>query len=31
MDNNTKNNLFPVYSDNDLGQYVFDGFEEYYH
>ncbi len=30
MDNNTKNNLFPVYSDNDLGQYVFDGFEEYY-
>lgn len=30
MNDNTKNNLFPVYSDNDLGQYVFDGFEEYY-
>ena len=26
----TENNLFPDYSDNDLGQYVFDGFEEYY-
>ena len=30
MNDNTKNNLFPVYSDNDLGLYVFDGFEGYY-
>lgn len=30
MNDNTNNNLFPVYSDNDLGLYVFDGFEGYY-
>ena len=30
MNDNTKNNLFPDYSDDDLGLYVFDGFEGYY-
>ena len=30
MNDNTNDNLFPDYSDDDLGQYVFDGFEEYY-
>lgn len=29
MNDNTNNNLFPVYSDNDLGLYVFDGFEDF--
>ena len=30
MNDNTNDNLFPDYSDDDLGQYVFDGFEGYY-
>ena len=30
MNDKTKNNLFPDYTDDDLGQYVFDGFEGYY-
>ena len=30
MNDNTKNNLFPDYSDDDLGLFVFDGFEGYY-
>ena len=27
---NTKNDFFPTYSEDELGQYVFDGFEDYY-